>query len=151
MLSNPESFFEPFAKAGADAITFHTGVHDDPVPHAKAIKELGIEAGLSFNPDVEFSEAEKYVEHFDMLLMMSVYPGFGGQSFIEAVLPKIAEARKFIDSHGLSTRISVDGGVDATNCEQVFSAGADILVMGSAFFGSSDQAGLTKVVKALTR
>jgi ribulose-phosphate 3-epimerase len=151
MLTNPESFFEPFAKAGADAITFHVGVHPDPTPHAKAIKQLGLEAGLSLNPDVEFSAAEKYLEQFDLLLLMSVYPGFGGQSFIEAVLPKIETARKFIDAHGLKTRISVDGGVDSSNCARVFSAGADILVMGSAFFGAADRIALTNQVKGLTR
>lgn len=151
MLSEPESFFEPFHEAGADAITFHIGVHDDPVLHAKIINGLGIEAGLCLNPDVDFSEAEKYVEHFDLLLLMSVYPGFGGQSFIESVLPKIETAREFIDAQGLPTRISVDGGVDANNCEAVFSAGADILVMGSGFFGSSDRASLTSRVKEMKR
>lgn len=151
MLTKPESFFEPFHKAGADAITFHLGVHDDPVPHANRISGLGIETGLALNPDDKFSEAEKFIEHFDLLLLMSVYPGFGGQSFIESTLPKIEAARKYIDSHGLPTRISVDGGVDGSNCETVFSAGADILVMGSAFFGSSDRAGLIKRVKELKR
>ena len=80
---------------------------------------------------------------------MSVYPGFGGQKFIESVMGKIAEARKFIDDNGLSTQISVDGGVDASNAKAVAEAGADILVMGTAFFGAEDRAAIVKLVKDL--
>ncbi len=151
MLDNPEKFFEPFARAGADSITFHIQVHPEPVPYVEQLRELGIQAGISLNPDVSFDDVAPYLEHFDNLLVMSVYPGFGGQEFIESVLPKIAQARDFIDSHGLKTTIAVDGGVDETNAHTVVNAGADILVMGSAFFGSNNRRELVKLVHELKR
>ena len=149
MLTEPEKYFEDFAKAGADNITFHISVHPDPVAHAEAIRKLGIKAGISVNPDVLVDRVKPYLEHFDTLLLMSVFPGFGGQKFIDSVLPKIAEAREFIDKHGLSTKISVDGGVDAENAKMVVNAGADILVMGTAFFHSDDRAAMIKLVNQL--
>jgi ribulose-phosphate 3-epimerase len=149
MLSEPEKYFEDFASAGADNITFHISVHPDPVIHAEAIRKLGIKAGISVNPDVLVDRVKPCLEHFDTLLLMSVFPGFGGQKFIESVLPKIAEAREFIDKHGLSTKISVDGGVDADNAKMVVDAGADILVMGTAFFHSDDRAAMIRLVNQL--
>ena len=151
MLDNPEKFFEPFAKAGADSITFHIQVHPEPVPYVEQLRELGIQAGISVNPDVSFDDVAPCLEHFDNLLVMSVYPGFGGQEFIESVLPKITQARDFIDSHGLKTTIAVDGGVDETNAHTVVNAGADILVMGSAFFGSKNRREIVKLVHGLKR
>ncbi len=151
MLDNPEKFFEPIAKAGADSITFHIQVHPEPVAYVEQLRELGIQAGISVNPDVSFDDVAPYLEHFDNLLVMSVYPGFGGQEFIKSVLPKIAQARDFIDSHGLKTTIAVDGGVDETNAHTVVNAGANILVMGSAFFGSKNRRELVKLVHGLKR
>ena len=151
MLSEPEKYFEPFVWAGADSISFHIQVHPQPVPFADQIKKLGAKAAITINPDVSFSKVRPYLEHFDNLLIMSVFPGFGGQSFIESVLPKITEAREFIDKNKLATTISVDGGVDAGNASRVVSAGADILVMGTAFFGSSDRAELVRLVNGLNR
>lgn len=149
MLSEPEKYFEDFAKAGADNITFHWQVHPEPVPYAKQIKALGLQAGLSVNPDIPVEKALPFLEHFDLFLIMSVFPGFGGQKFIEESIERIACTREFIDSEGLSTKIQVDGGVDADNAERVVQAGADILVMGTAFFGASDRAGLVSLVESL--
>jgi len=147
MLSDPEKYFEAFRKAGADNITFHIEVHPDPVNFARQIKAMGIKAGISINPDTPIERALPYLEHFDFLLIMSVFPGFGGQEFIESTLPKIATARKFIEAHSLHTQIQVDGGVDSKNGKSIVAAGADILVMGTAFFNSVDRQALTQKVK----
>jgi ribulose-phosphate 3-epimerase len=110
---------------------------------------MGVEAGLSINPDATADKILPYLEHFDLLLVMSVFPGFGGQSFIESALDTVSAARKHIDANGLKTKISVDGGVDSSNAARVVEAGADILVMGSAFFRSTEREALTKMVQAL--
>lgn len=149
MLFEPEKYFEAFQEAGADAITFHIEVHPDPVVHARTLKSMGVQVGLSLNPNTPIDKVLPFLEYFDILLVMSVHPGFGGQSFIESALPKIEAARKFIDNHKLATQILVDGGVDADNASRVVGAGADVLVMGSAFFKDSNRAALTKKVKAM--
>ncbi|UCE24202.1 MAG: ribulose-phosphate 3-epimerase [Candidatus Zixiibacteriota bacterium] len=149
MLAQPEKYFEPFVKAGSDSITFHLEVHPDPTRYAEELKSMGIEAGLSVNPDTPAEKVLPYLEHFDLLLVMSVFPGFGGQSFIETALDTVAVARKHVDDNNLSTKIAVDGGVDASNAARVVEAGADILVMGSAFFNSDERGALVKMVQAL--
>lgn len=151
MLSEPEKYFEPFAKAGADLITFHIEIHPDPVAHAKALKEMGIKSGLSLNPPTDIEKVLPYLEHFNLLLVMSVNPGFSGQSFIESVIPKIEKARRYIDKHCLSTLIEIDGGVDENNAQRVVDAGVDILVIGSSFFGATNRDALTKKVQSLKR
>jgi ribulose-phosphate 3-epimerase len=149
MLSEPEKYFEAFQKAGADAITFHIEIHPDPRTLARDLRELGVEPGISLNPDAKFEQVEPYLEHFDHLLVMSVFPGFGGQKFIPSALDTIRQARKFIDEHHLETQILVDGGVDADNAAEVVEAGAHTLVMGSAFYKSDDRPGLVRLVHSL--
>jgi ribulose-phosphate 3-epimerase len=149
MLSEPEKYFEDFVKAGADCITFHYQVHPEPKPYVEQLRKLGVKAGYSINPDIDIEKVLPHLEHFDLLLLMSVYPGFGGQKFIEAVLPKITAARRFIDQHGLNTVVAVDGGVDAGNAAKIAAAGADWLVMGTAFFSSDDRPGLVELVNKL--
>ena len=148
MLSQPENHFEAFFKAGAGNITFHIEVHPDPTEVVEKIRSMGIKAGISLNPDTPMDKVLPYLEHFDFLLVMSVNPGFGGQEFIESTLPKIAAARKFIDAYSPYTQIQVDGGVDGNNAERIVKAGADILVMGTGFFGSKDQKQLVQKVKS---
>jgi ribulose-phosphate 3-epimerase len=139
MLSEPEKYFDPFVKAGADNITFHLEVHPDPRGHAKRLHEMGIKAGISINPDMPVNKVLPFLEHFDYLLVMSVFPGFGGQKFIPSAIDKVAVAREHIRKNGLMTRIEVDGGVDESNAKTLADAGADILVMGTAFFKSADR------------
>ena len=151
MLSEPEKYFEAFQKAGADAITFHIEVHPDPRNHLQTIKDMGIHAGISLNPDAKAEQVIPYLEYCDMLLVMSVFPGFGGQSFIETSLDTIAECRKYIDEHNLNCLISVDGGVSVDNAQKVVDAGADILVMGSAFYKSTERKQIVEEVHRLKR
>ena len=151
MLSEPEKYFEAFAKAGADCITFHIEVHPDPIPFVKQLHNMGVQAGLSINPDHGPAEIVPYLAEVDLLLVMSVFPGFGGQSFIESSLDTVRSAREYIDQNNLKTLIAVDGGVEASNAARVVEAGADVLVMGTAFFGAEDRAGLAKMVQRLTR
>lgn len=149
MLAEPERYFEPFAVAGADLITFHLEVHPDPTGVAKELRSHGIKAGICINPDTDVAGVLPYLEHFDQLLVMSVFPGFGGQKFVETALDSIRTARRFIDSNGLSTLIEVDGGVDKSNAARVAQAGADVLVMGSAFFRAADRSSLVELVHGL--
>jgi ribulose-phosphate 3-epimerase len=149
MLSEPEKYFEAFVKAGADAITFHFEVHHQPAEFARQIRKLGVQPGISINPDMPVEKVLPFLQEFDYLLVMSVYPGFGGQAFIRDALPKVRTAREYIDQCGLTTQIAIDGGIDSGNAAEVVTAGADILVMGSAFFGAKDRAALVKMVSAL--
>ncbi len=149
MLSEPEKYFEAFRKAGADAITFHIEVHPNPSELLKQVKAMGLKAGLSLNPDAKAEQVIPYLEECDLLLVMSVFPGFGGQKFIESALDTISACRQHIDNNQLDCLISVDGGVDADNAARVAQAGADILVMGSAFFRSDDRQGLVDLVHNL--
>jgi ribulose-phosphate 3-epimerase len=149
MLSEPEKYFEAFVKAGADAITFHLEVHPLPASFAQEIRKLGVQPGISINPDMPVEKVLPFLKEFDYLLVMSVYPGFGGQAFIRDAFSKVRTAREYIDNHGLKTKIAIDGGIDSGNAAEVVAAGADILVMGSAFFGATDRAALVKMVSAL--
>ncbi|HUV31389.1 MAG TPA: ribulose-phosphate 3-epimerase [Acidobacteriota bacterium] len=150
MLSQPEKYFDQFVKAGADAITFHLEVHPEPAPQAARLRALGVKTGISINPDMPVERVLRYLEDFDFLLLMSVFPGFGGQGFIDSVKQKISVARQHVDRHQLDTRIMVDGGIDAGNVREVVAAGADILVMGTGFFGSADRRQLVESVESLS-
>ncbi|MEW5995304.1 MAG: ribulose-phosphate 3-epimerase, partial [Candidatus Zixiibacteriota bacterium] len=150
MLSQPERYFEAFVKAGADNITFHIEVHPDPVEKIAELRKLNVQTGLSLNPDTPIERVLPFLEQVDFLLVMSVFPGFGGQEFIEDTLPKITTAREFIDKQGLPTQLQVDGGVEESNAAKVVQAGADILVMGTGFFEHPDRQALTRMVHGLT-
>jgi len=149
MLSEPQKYFEAFIEAGADSITFHIEVHPDPTVYASQLKSMGVEAGVSLNPDTPAEKVLPFLKDLDLLLVMSVFPGFGGQAFIESALETVSRARDYIDANGCPTKIAVDGGVDASNASRVAEAGADILVMGTAFFKSDDRAALTRKVHEL--
>jgi ribulose-phosphate 3-epimerase len=151
MLSEPEKYFEAFVKAGADSITFHLEVHPEPLEYARQIRELGVETGISINPDMPVERVLPHLKDFDFLLIMSVFPGFGGQEFIGDALFKVQAAREHIIKHGLKTQIAIDGGIDRANAAEVVAAGADILVMGSAFFGAKDRAAIVQYVAGLAR
>lgn len=138
MISEPEKFLDDFIRAGADYLTVHAeaSVHLHRTLHR--IKESGIKAGVSINPATSVMSLYDIVGDADMVLIMSVNPGFGGQSFIPHSLEKIKQLKKIISDKGLSTLIEVDGGIKPDNAKEVAAAGADILVMGSAFFTSGN-------------
>jgi ribulose-phosphate 3-epimerase len=129
-----------FARAGANIISFHPEASDHVDRTIALIRESGCKAGLVFNPATPLSYLDHTLDKLDLVLMMSVNPGFGGQQFIASVLPKIAEVRKRIKASGRDVWLEVDGGVKADNIAQVAQAGADTFVAGSAIFGSKDYA-----------
>ena len=134
MIEDPGRYIEDFAKAGADIITVHAEACKHLHRTIAAIKELGMKAGVALNPATPLSVIDYVLEDVDMVLIMSVNPGFGGQKFIPSSLRKIAETRKLLNSRGLQTDIQVDGGVTLANAAEIIRAGANVLVAGSAVF-----------------
>lgn len=138
MIIDPIKYVKDFADSGADIITFHSEADSDVIETINAIHSCGKKAGLAIKPNTPVSDVEQYLDKIDMLLVMTVEPGFGGQGFISETLDKIAEAKKIIDSRGLTVPIQVDGGINAETAELVKKAGAEILVAGSYIFGAED-------------
>lgn len=138
MTTNPEAYLEQLKKAGADIVTVHIEVFPDPVAIAAQARSLDLGFGLVLNPPTPFEAVEPYAELCDMLLVMSVDPGFGGQSFIPEVLDKVRRARKFVDSRGLTTDIQIDGGIGPETGAAAREAGADVFVAGTAIFRARD-------------
>lgn len=133
MIENPEKYIEPFAKAGSDIITFHVEAVKDPEGIIKAIKSHGKKAGISIKPKTSVSAIKAVLNDIDLVLVMSVEPGFGGQEFIESAVPKIKELRGLYKGD-----ISVDGGINDKNAKKVRDAGANILVAGNYLFTSNN-------------
>ncbi|NTU42638.1 MAG: ribulose-phosphate 3-epimerase [Nitrospirales bacterium] len=148
MIEQPDNYIEDFVKAGADYITVHAEAAVHLHRTVQWIKSKGVKAGVSLNPATPLSCLDYILPDLDMVLLMSVNPGFGGQDYIPIVTEKIRTLRQMIDEKGLGTVIEVDGGVKPDNAAEVASAGADILVMGSAFFLSGDYQGLMKGLRA---
>lgn len=140
MVIEPEKLVEPFAKAGADLITFHIEATDDAPSVIELIKACGKQVGISIKPSTPLSEIEPYYDQVDLVLVMSVEPGFGGQGFIEASITRIKDIKQRLKELCLQDRvlIEVDGGIKLHNAKEVIDAGADILVAGSAIFGTDD-------------
>lgn len=139
MIVNPENYIEKFAEAGASFITVHKEACGENLPVVlKSIKSLGCKCGLVLNPDTPLKSVYASIELCDILLLMSVFPGFGGQKFIESVFPKLSEARKIIDCSGRNIDLEVDGGVNAENVRRIKEAGANVIVAGSAVFKAND-------------
>lgn len=140
MIENPDLYIPEFAKAGADIIT----VHQEAVPHlhrtVQLIKGLGKKAGVSINPATPVATLDVILDDLDLVLVMTVNPGFGGQGFIPGGLAKIAALRREIDRRGLAVELEVDGGVKTDNIAGIAAAGADVFVAGSAVFGAADYA-----------
>jgi ribulose-phosphate 3-epimerase len=135
MVSNPEALLEDWIAAGSDYITVHAEVCHHLHSTLNRIRDLGARSGVAINPHTPLSAIEFVLDDMDLLLVMTVNPGFGGQGFIGSQLSKIASARKMVDDHGGDIIIEVDGGVKPDNADQVTAAGADALVAGSAIFG----------------
>ncbi len=138
MTTNPGDYLTEFREAGADLVTVHIEAVPDPTAVAARAREVGLDFGLVLNPPTPFAAVEPFVELCDMLLVMSVQPGFGGQSFMPEVLGKVEAARKLVDSGGLRTDIQIDGGINADTAPAARRAGADVFVAGSAIFGADD-------------
>lgn len=138
MIVNPERYVSDFIKAGANILTIHVEASTHLHRTVWLIKEHRIKAGVSLNPATSLTTVEEIINDIDLLLIMSVNPGFGGQGFINASINKIIRAKQMIISKEASSLIEVDGGVKFENAKEIVRAGADILVMGSAFFGSKD-------------
>ena len=138
MIVEPEKYFEAFVKAGADIITFHYEASTHIHRSVQQLKALGVKAGVVLNPHTPVSVLEDILGDLDLVLLMSVNPGFSGQKFIERTYEKIRKLRKMINEQGLSTMIEVDGGVNTENAASLFETGADVLVAGNAVFKSDD-------------
>ena len=143
MITEPERYINEFVESGADIITFHVEATKDPGKVIDMIHEKGLKAGISVKPKTPLEAIEPYLEKIDMLLIMSVEPGFGGQAYIEGSTEKIRAAREMVKAHGLNTDIQVDGGINLQNLPEVLEAGANIIVAGSSVF-KGDVAGNVK-------
>ncbi len=138
MIVHPEKYVERFCDAGAWSVGFHLEATDDPMPAIQLIRNKGVRTCLTINPDIALERLIPYIGEVDMILLMSVFAGFGGQSFIPETLDRIRTMRQAIDSRRLKTLIEVDGGINTKNAGEVFAAGADVLVAGSAVFGAKN-------------
>ena len=146
MVVEPEKLVEPFAKAGADMITFHIEATDDPLSVINLIRSTGSKVGISLKPSTSVSDIEPFFDKIDLVLVMSVDPGFGGQGYIDASTNRIIEIKQKLVEQCLQDRvlIEVDGGIKLHNAKEVLDAGADVLVAGSAIFGTDDPANTIK-------
>jgi len=138
MVKPVDRIIPEFAEAGANYITFHPEASEHVDRSLQLIRDSGCKAGLVFNPATPLEYLKHVIDKVDMVLLMSVNPGFGGQSFIESALKKLGEARKIIDRSGRDIRLEIDGGVKVDNIRRIAKAGADTFVAGSAIFGSKD-------------
>ena len=147
MIVNPWNYIRQFAEAGADIITVHHEACGDRLKETlKAIKDLGVKCGAVINPNTEVKEIESVIDECDMLLLMSVYQGFGCKKFIPDVLPKIEQARKLIEKTGKDIDLQIDGGITKENVKLVKDAGANVIVAGSTVYNEPDRA---KVIREL--
>lgn len=147
MIENPEQYIEAFAEAGADHITVHLEATHHIHRAIQQIKSLGLTAGVSLNPATPLDGLKYIIEQLDMVLIMSVNPGFGGQKFIPEVLPKIRILRRHLDQMQSNCEIEVDGGINLQTASTVAKAGADILVAGAAVFGQPDPAEAVRAIR----
>lgn len=148
MIVEPERYVDEFRKAGAEIITFHY----EATPHSQRllhhIRSIGAKAGISICPATPVAMLEEIVEDCDLILIMSVNPGFGGQAFIENSIKKLREARALIDARNPACELEVDGGIDPQNVGRVVEAGARVIVAGSAIFGDDDKAAAVRALRA---
>ena len=138
MVENPEKYISDFKAAGADQMVVHVEATKHLHRCIQQIKSLGMKAGVALNPATSLSTVEEILPYVDLVLIMTVNPGFGGQSFIESMLPKIKRLRKMIDEQGLTCEIQVDGGINASTGEQCVEAGVTVLVAGSYVYGAKN-------------
>lgn len=147
MVEHPAPFIEPFTKAGADLLTVHLEAQDDVKDVLKQIHALGIKAGVSIKPDTDVRSIIPVLEETDLILVMSVYPGFGGQEFLPEAPERIRQIRQLITKANRPVWLEVDGGINAQTAREVVQAGADVLVAGNAIFSAKDPAVALKQIK----
>ena len=147
MIEHPERYVAEFVKAGADIVTVHVEACSHLHRLVQLIKGLGARAGVSLNPATPLSSVEEIIAHVDLVLIMSVNPGFGGQSFIPSTLPKIAGMRRILDDRKLNAELEVDGGITPDNAREIVEAGADILVAGNSVFKARE--GISQALQGL--
>lgn len=149
MIVDPEKYVARFAEAGADIVTFHYEATQTPREAIRLIRESGAKVGISIKPKTPVEVLRELLPEVDLVLVMSVEPGFGGQSFIEGSTDKVRELRKMIDEAGLNVTIEIDGGVSTANARELYEAGCDALVAGSAVFKAADpEAEILKILNA---
>jgi len=147
MIEDPDRWAPPFAEAGARNVTIHAEAARAPVRTLRAIRAAGARAGLAVNPGTAVEPYAGLLPEVDMLLLMTVEPGFGGQGFLDLVLPKLRQARELITRYGGSVWLQVDGGIDEETIEQCAEAGADVFVAGSAVYDADDRAAAVQVLR----
>lgn len=147
MIEHPERYISQFAQAGADIITVHVEASAHCHAAIRLIKELGVRAGVSVNPPTPIGTVEEFLAHVDLILVMSVNPGFGGQSFIPQTLPRIANIRRILDDRVLGAELEVDGGINVDNAADIVKAGANVLVAGNSIFRA--QEGISEAIRRL--
>ncbi len=145
MITKPEKYVGQFCDCGADIVTFHPDASDDVAGALKIIKDKGVKCGLVLNPDKPLELVRPYLDDIDVLLIMSVYAGFGGQKFIPESLNKLKQAKKLIE--GKNVLLEVDGGVDETNAKDILACGVDIMVAGSAVYKSENPSKTIKILR----
>ena len=148
MISRPDHYLDRFLDAGSDMITVHVEAEHDVSSTLKRIKDAGRQAGLALNPATPMSEVEPYLDQIDMLLCMTVVPGFGGQSFMHEVMPKVEQAATWRNERSLNYHIQVDGGIDQKTAPSATRAGANVLVAGSSTFKADDMAAAIQAIRS---
>lgn len=150
MTTNPDAYLPELAKAGINLATVHIEAVPDPTRAISRTRENGLDFGLVINPGTPFEAMTPYVESCDVVVVMSVEPGHGGQSFMPEILPKVEAAREWVESHGLAADIQVDGGITPENAGQAISAGATVLVAGTAVFRADDPLAAVQALRRAT-
>ncbi|QMU68773.1 ribulose-phosphate 3-epimerase [Streptacidiphilus sp. P02-A3a] len=149
MIEDPDRWAPQYAEAGAGSVTFHVEAAAAPVRLARELRSLGARASMALKPATPIEPYEDLLPELDMVLLMTVEPGFGGQAFLDLVLPKIRRTRQLIDRHGLGLWLQIDGGVSAETIERCADAGADVFVAGSAVYGAEDPAEAVRGLREL--
>jgi ribulose-phosphate 3-epimerase len=149
MISRPDHYLPRFIAAGSDLITVHVEADHDVAETLRRIREAGCQAGLALNPSTPMADVEPYLDQIDLLLCMTVVPGFGGQPFMDEVLPKIQQAAQWREERGLSYHIEVDGGIGLATAPKAIAAGANVLVAGSSTFSAPDMAAAIQGLRGL--
>ena len=149
MVDNPEALLPALAEGGANGVSMHVEALDDPARALATAAEHGLDAGLAVRPGTPLEELLPYLDRLDLVLAMTVEPGFGGQAFDDSVLPKVAAAHRAIAAVGRPVALQVDGGVNATTLPRCLDAGADVFVVGTAIFGADDPGAAAKAFRAL--